>query len=192
MITAFLSTRIYQALEDDMSMQIQFPMDCPKCGKRQEIPIWKSINSSSDPELKQALFQGQINQFRCFKCGYEGHIDIDFIYHDMKRKFLVAYHPFYFLEQEDLLKTFTPNGELISDYDTTPDGKTNSEADDNYFFRPMHFVFSMQELLNYIAFRDTLFEAQNPGLLSDTIKIQRPEPKPKESNPSKKWWQRGK
>ncbi len=44
-------------------------LECPKCGTRQNVFLYDSINVSIDPNLKEKLFKGEINVFQCE--GYE-------------------------------------------------------------------------------------------------------------------------
>jgi hypothetical protein len=169
-------------------MQIQIPINCPKCGKKQEVPVWKSVNVTVDPELKRALFEGRINLFRCSKCSHEGHMDINFVYNDMQQEYWVEYYPLYFLEQGNILEHFNSKGEVITD-----DGEVNGNGsdvgneNDVYLFYPPHVVFSIDELLRYITFRDRLFYAMNPDLPSPFQEMRHQESKEKGSG--KKWWQ---
>lgn len=132
-----------------MSLPQELEITCPHCESEQKTTVWRTINTTIDPELKQNLLDGQINMFRCPDCDYEGHVDLDLLYHDMRQEFLVQYYPFYWLDEADLLEEFTPEGEW----------RTDSEIErTEYIFRPPHVVFDMGELVRYIIFRDRLYE----------------------------------
>lgn len=121
---------------------------CPKCSTKQEAKIWQSINLSVDPEAKQKLFNGEVNRFECPKCGEIAYMDVPFMYHDMENEFVVQFFPPSVIQDKTFLKQFTPQGKLKMDMGI-----------EGYFSEP-HIVFSMQELVMYIIFRDKL--AQHP------------------------------
>jgi hypothetical protein len=44
-------------------------LNCPKCGHLQDTVVWTSLNVSLDPDLREKLFNGEINVFIC-----QGHL----------------------------------------------------------------------------------------------------------------------
>lgn len=83
---------------------------CPKCGQEQETVVWNSVNVSLDPELRQKLFDAQINRFTCESCKNTAFIDEPLLYHDMNKQYCVQYYPLQELEDESFLKQFTADG----------------------------------------------------------------------------------
>ncbi len=76
-----------------MTIERMEEIDCPKCGKKQTETIRDTINVTLNPELKEKLFQGEINKFRCKVCGNEAFISLPLFYHDMDKKYCVQYYP---------------------------------------------------------------------------------------------------
>ena len=114
--------------------------------------IWRSINVTRDPELKEELFTGKINYFTCSSCDFEGFISAPLVYDDMEQKICVNYVPVEYLDDEEYLReSFTEEGTI----------RLNLPADtahiaDTEYFRAAHIVFSMAELIRYVLFRDRL------------------------------------
>ena len=131
-------------------------IECPECREIQATTVWHSLNTSLDAEDKELLFAGKINNFHCQNCSNEASIPIDFLYHDMVNRYLVQfYHPRN-LDNEDFFKILTPEGYLNM---STPAPKLVERAEQmnggNYLSR-QHIVFSMEELIRYVMFRDKL------------------------------------
>jgi predicted RNA-binding Zn-ribbon protein involved in translation (DUF1610 family) len=145
-----------------MSLQGRIEVECPQCGKKRETEIWRSINATVDPDVKQALLDGRVNVFHCPKCGFEAPIGIDLLYHDMDKQFWVRFYPFEWVVTGDLLKDFNPGGEWRSHF--------GIEAN-VYVFRPPHVVFDMGELVRYVVFRDRLFEQSQDKAQDDSQQI---------------------
>jgi hypothetical protein len=136
----------------DMTRSRSHEIECSHCGLKQEVNIWESINVSVDPDLKQRLFQGLINVFKCQKCEKDTFISVPLFYHDMERRFCVQFFPFDWLEDDGLLSdAFTREGELNTALFQLPD-----TPDD---MKRTHIVFDMDELLRYVVFREKLHGA---------------------------------
>jgi hypothetical protein len=99
------------------------------------------------PDLKEKLFNGEINVFNCTRCAHVEPLEVPLLYHDMRREFLVWYFPLNSLGEDGFLNYFTQHGEL--------DGNELNIPKDNL---RTHFVFDMNELLRYIVFRERLYE----------------------------------
>lgn len=63
---------------------------CPECGRENEYKYWDSINVSLDPELKESVLDGSIFEYKC-TCGYMINLTHQFLYHDMKKKFMIQF-----------------------------------------------------------------------------------------------------
>lgn len=53
------------------------------------MPVYNSVNVTSDPELKERLLNGELNVGICKKCGTRHVISVPVLYHDMDLKFMV-------------------------------------------------------------------------------------------------------
>jgi hypothetical protein len=122
-------------------------LSCPKCGNSQEVTVWDSLNISLDSNLKDRLFSGEINVFRCNTCDCEAFINRPLLYHDKDREYCVQYYPPEILNDDNFYKIFTERGKFV--VEGIPDG--------HYLLEP-HLVFNVNEMLIYIEFRDKLFE----------------------------------
>jgi predicted RNA-binding Zn-ribbon protein involved in translation (DUF1610 family) len=136
-------------------MSVKEPVEakCPACGDETQVTVWRSINVQQDPEAKELLLAGNVNVFRCPKCGYESLLDIDLLYHDMEEKFCVQYYPYERLSDDNFLANFSLEGEPALE---VPEGM-RLKPDMDYMAHP-HIVFELGELVRYVAFRDRLFE----------------------------------
>ena len=132
-------------------------VECPECHNVQEVTVWDSLNSKLDPQAKEELIKGNINFFCCQKCGAEALIPVKLLYHDMERRFCVQYFPPERLDDESFFENFTKDGQLSSPYGDMPRLAAMIEKVSPYF-ESLHVVFSMEELIRYIVFRDKLWE----------------------------------
>lgn len=109
--------------------------------------LWDSLNVNVDSDLKEKLFGGEVNVFKCASCEYEAFVNRPLLYNDMVRKYCVQYYPSELIEQDTFYRTFNVDGKVA--IQGIPDG--------NYLKEP-HIVFNINEMIIYIAFRDKLFE----------------------------------
>lgn len=72
-----------------MSRSHQEPIRCSSCNAQQDFTVWESINVTIDPNLKQALLNGDLTTFRCNRCGAEAHVAYDTLYHDMDNSLMI-------------------------------------------------------------------------------------------------------
>ena len=86
-----------------MSLESQTNVQCPKCGDNQAVTVWRSLNADVSPEAREDLLAGRINVFDCAKCECKAGLGVPLLYHDMRRQFLVQFHPFEALDDPDLL-----------------------------------------------------------------------------------------
>jgi len=126
-------------------------LTCPKCGAENRIILWDSLNAQIDPQAREALLNGQINQYYCNSCGETGQVMKSLLYHDMESRFMVWYYPSQSIEDERFFEHFFDNGQLDFSSDILP------EDPDDYTIN-VHYVFSMDELVRYIRFREKLAE----------------------------------
>lgn len=110
-----------------------------------------------DPERKEHLFRGEINLFRCPYCGLESHMPVPLLYHDMASAFLVQFYPPERLEDESFYEGFSPDGRIASGAGAAPEEGPWEQLVPPVAER-IHLVFSMNELLRYVTFRDRLSE----------------------------------
>ena len=128
---------------------------CPSCKHIQETVLCDSLNSDLNPELREQLFTGKLNVFKCKRCGHEAFVDISLLYHDMKRKFGVWYFPVSLLDQEDFYDNFTIDGKQIMVLEAA--SLQLFEDDGDHYLLNIHITFDMREMIFYIIFREKLY-----------------------------------
>ncbi len=133
-----------------MSIVQIIEIECPRCGSKSNTSIWSSINTQLSPEAKGKLLEGKINLFNCLVCSLEAPVSATLLYHDMERKFCARFVPFSMVEKNSFLDEFNDNAE----------GRLPGIPDDEIpeYFKHEHIVFSMEELIRYVVFRDRLDE----------------------------------
>ncbi len=135
-----------------MTIMYEEEILCPSCEHKQTVTVWNSINVTLHSELRERLFNEEINAFKCESCGYEALIDIPLLYNDMRLKFCVLYYPEEYLQHEDLYEDFSIEGKIILE------GIPKMIQEENKYLYEPHIVFSFDEMINYIIFRETLYE----------------------------------
>lgn len=135
-----------------MTRQRCVELGCPKCGGKQNATVYDSINVSLDPSLKEKLFHGEVNRFRCKECRENVFVSILLLYHDMEKNLLVQFYPFHALEHKEFLEQFSKEGEWSS----VIIGKIPRRLREPY--KRVHIVSDMEELIRYVTFREKLHE----------------------------------
>lgn len=62
---------------------------CSCCGNRTGLKIYKSINTSEDPSLKEKVKDGSLFIWKCPSCGQANLAKYDTLYHDPDRKLMI-------------------------------------------------------------------------------------------------------
>jgi hypothetical protein len=130
-----------------MSMEASETVSCPECNEEQEVTIWRSINVTLDPELREKLFNAEINHFICKECGHGAFIEVPLLYNDMDRGFCIQYYPPEAIDDPDFIATFE------SSY---PAQIKNMPGDMNTYLSEPHLVFEMRDLLYCVLFHEKL------------------------------------
>jgi hypothetical protein len=113
------------------------------------MEVYTSINATLDPDAKRELLGGNINLIHCASCGLKGVMAVDVLYHDMDRGFLARFVPPKCIDDTDFMTRFDHQGQ------ETIEGRAENEIPD--YFHHVHVVFSLEELANYVRFRDILW-----------------------------------
>jgi len=74
-----------------MSSTTQVKLQCPHCGNTGLVDIYKTVNVSIDPVLRQKVISGSLNILKCEKCANETIVNAPVLYHDMKHLFMIQY-----------------------------------------------------------------------------------------------------
>ena len=131
-----------------MSMKRVMAIECPRCSSQREVMVWSTINIQLSPEVKEELLEAKTNLFQCEMCSFEQTVPVALMYHDMEKEFCVYFLPFSSMEWENISSEFTVDARLNL-------RRTGVENPPDYF-RNVHIVFSMDELVRYVVFRDKL------------------------------------
>ena len=76
-----------------MSREIQVDVTCPACLFKDVVPVYTSVNVSMDPDLRDMIFDDELNRFTCPNCGKSMVLPVNLIYHDMDLEFAVWFSP---------------------------------------------------------------------------------------------------
>ncbi len=72
-----------------MSLSNKIKQHCPHCNHEQELIYHQSVNITLDPEMKNKVLAGKLNQNFCINCNKEINIVSGFLYHDMKNQIML-------------------------------------------------------------------------------------------------------
>jgi predicted RNA-binding Zn-ribbon protein involved in translation (DUF1610 family) len=76
-----------------MSREIEVDVTCPACLFKDVVPVYTSVNVSMDPDLRDRVFDDELNRFTCANCGKRMVLPINLMYHDMDLEFAVWFSP---------------------------------------------------------------------------------------------------
>lgn len=62
---------------------------CTKCGQQHKVPVYRSINISENPELKEKVRDGSLFLWECPHCGQVNLARYETLYHDPSKKLMV-------------------------------------------------------------------------------------------------------
>ena len=72
-----------------MSIKSESIATCSRCGNRTGLTIYKSINTSDDPSIKEKVKDGSLFLWKCPSCGQANLAKYDTLYHDPEKKLMV-------------------------------------------------------------------------------------------------------
>ena len=130
-----------------MTLESTQELDCPRCGRSQEVTIWRSVNATLDPSLRELLAERRINAFRCDECGFAAYLGVPLLYHDMQRRFCVQFHPPEAIADDDFIARFEP---------AVPTSMKTSRDLPAEYVTQAHLVFDMDDLLHCVEFFERL------------------------------------
>jgi len=132
-----------------MSHKMNVDLQCPKCRTVSRTEIWLSVDARENPEDKKKLLDGKLNIFQCDNCDHKAVIPHPLLYYDMTNKFCVQLLTFDIIHDREFLEQFTDDGQLKIFADLPKWHIQNH-------FQNIHIIFSMEEMVRYIIFRDKL------------------------------------
>ncbi len=72
-----------------MSSWNEETVTCPECGSEYSFRIWRSINTSLNPEAKSAVRDMSLFTFVCPTCGKKTIVTYDILYHQMEDRMMI-------------------------------------------------------------------------------------------------------
>ena len=66
---------------------------CPKCGQKTAVDIMCSVNSKSEPDVRDTLFDESFFRWKCKKCGFTTKLLHPLLYSDIDNRFMVYFIP---------------------------------------------------------------------------------------------------
>lgn len=76
-----------------MSREIEVDVTCPACLFKDVVPVYTSVNVTTDPDLRDMIFDDALNRFTCPNCGKSMVLPVNLMYHDMDLEFAVWFSP---------------------------------------------------------------------------------------------------
>lgn len=76
-----------------MSVQRQYPISCPRCGRAFEAALFDSVTLTPAGEERAALLENRVNLLRCDACGSEFRVDKPLLVHDPSARRVVYWLP---------------------------------------------------------------------------------------------------
>ena len=66
---------------------------CPRCKSPLIADVEQLFDLNVDPQAKQRLLNGQVNNVNCPTCGYQGMLSTPIVYHDPEKELLLTFVP---------------------------------------------------------------------------------------------------
>ena len=132
-----------------MTRYESYKIKCPLCNSKVTVTLLDTINATLDPKKRLELLKGNINIPECPICKKTFKVNKSLLYHDMERNFMVWYYPFESMKHPNFFDEFSADGHL-------DDNSGLAEDEIPEYATYVHYVFSMNEMVRYILFREKL------------------------------------
>ena len=76
-----------------MTTRSSIPVTCPACRHEQDFKVYRVINGTKSPDLKQQLLTGRLTFLTCSSCGERTPVSYPLLYHDMDKKYSIYLMP---------------------------------------------------------------------------------------------------
>ena len=80
-------------MEQNFLSMHEYAVTCPECGSRGRFFTPESVNATLSPEQRVGVLDRTLFAWECLECGTPLVVDASFLYHDMRRRFLIRYCP---------------------------------------------------------------------------------------------------
>ncbi|MEE4194337.1 MAG: CpXC domain-containing protein [Anaerolineae bacterium] len=135
----------------------QRQISCPQCGQPAIAQIDQLIDIGQEPELKNALLNGQTNVAICQSCGYQGNVPTPIVYHDPGKELLLTYFP------PEMNVPLNQQEQIIGPMIRKVVDNLKPEQRKGYLFKP-------QTMLSYKRLIEVILEAD--GITPEMMKAQ--------------------
>lgn len=120
-----------------MSQHSVKKINCPICGQVLDFTVWKTINTVSNPEMKEKVRTREAFTLRCPECGEMINLDYGFLYFQMEDEMMIYYASDQ-KETENVYKMFRENGKAA---------KRLKELQSKFLYRIVHSQNELREKL---------------------------------------------
>lgn len=72
-----------------MATVLNIPATCNRCGRQGSISVFRSINVSEDPQLKDKVKDGSLFIWECQACGMRNLTNAPLLYHDPSERLMI-------------------------------------------------------------------------------------------------------
>ena len=80
-------------MEQNFLSMHEYAVTCPECGSCGRFFTPESVNATLSPEQRAGVLDRTLFAWECPECGTPLVVDAPFLYHDMRRRFLIRYCP---------------------------------------------------------------------------------------------------
>lgn len=80
-------------MEQNFLSMHEYAVACPECGSRGRFFTPESVNATLSPQQRAGVLDRTLFVWECPECGTPLVVDAPFLYHDMRRRFLIRYCP---------------------------------------------------------------------------------------------------
>ncbi|WP_295070256.1 CpXC domain-containing protein [Ruminococcus sp.] len=99
-----------------MSKSHMEKIKCPKCSHESEMLVWETMDTKTDPQIKDMIRSGEVFAWRCPHCDNKSLIFYPTLYHQVKEKYLLCYIPGNPTSAVEYMKTINENNESGYDF----------------------------------------------------------------------------
>ncbi len=116
---------------------------CPRCKSPLIADVEQLFDLNVDPQAKQRLLNGQVNNVNCPTCGYQGMLSTPIVYHDPGKELLLTFVP------SELGLPLNEQEKLLGPMITQVTNKLPPEKRKAYLLRPQA-MFTFQTMIEKI------------------------------------------
>ncbi len=140
-----------------MSLKTFDTISCTQCHREGKFPVWSSINTKLNPEMKEAVRNGSAFRFTCPYCGNSRDIDYGFLYHQMEDHLMIHY-----------VSRFDNFDEVYKTYNTSQEPNMEKLKEFNYTVRIVRSKDEFKEKLTVFdaGLDDRIIELQKLGVIT--------------------------